>query len=306
MRVIKKSWEGIQPEAPTMGNKNISYIEMGTLWARMLIFVWWDLFMLPTLVDWVNLVSSPLAIDSVHTWQQMNLSIYLEMKEVVKLVQVFFLVNSARVHGYPLLMFLDVSEWILEKMQKIRWWWRSMCGVNTRSSWSWEDIGGNWAGTLRFLKISCFAVRIWIRKFHLQTVGCRRWCSTIYPPTPPKKRKQIHGTWDIQVGMGYLDCFLSVGKYQTGKWTQIFNYVELLGNLVSLGKTFDGRSCWSGTPRNLAFIIPATMVMMLPMMSTRVDRWFERFSMFTPTCKDDPIFVMIMFFFRWVGSTTNL
>jgi len=31
MRVIKKSWEGIQPEAPTMGNKNISYIEMGTL-----------------------------------------------------------------------------------------------------------------------------------------------------------------------------------------------------------------------------------------------------------------------------------
>ena len=31
MRVIKKPWEGIQPGPPTMGKKNMSYIEVGAL-----------------------------------------------------------------------------------------------------------------------------------------------------------------------------------------------------------------------------------------------------------------------------------
>ena len=92
-------------------------------------------------------------------------------------------------------------------------------------------------------------------------------------------------SWD-----GIFGCVFLSGKYQTGKWTQIFNYIELLGNLVSFGKTFDGRFCWSGTPRNPAFIIPATMVMMLPMMSTGFDRWFECF------LQRWSIFLMIMFY----------
>lgn len=103
-------------------------------------------------------------------------------------------------------------------------------------------------------------------------------------------------SWD-----GIFGCvFLSVGEYQIGKRTQIFNYVKLLGTLVSLGKAFDGRFCWSGTPRNLALIIPATMVMMLPIMSTGFDRWFERFLMFTPILGEMMQFDEHIISFKWV------
>ena len=128
---------------------------------------WWDLFMLPTLVDWVNLVSSPLAVDSVHTWQQMNLSIYLEMQEVVKLVQVFF-VNSARVHGYPLWMFLDVSEWILEKTAENQ----VMMTKHVRGEYKkFVELGRHWWQLSWHFEILQSVVSLW--RFELESFAFR-------------------------------------------------------------------------------------------------------------------------------------
>ena len=113
------------------------------------------------LVDWVNLVSSPVAIDSVHT---------RKWKKSSNCCKCFF-VNSARVHGYPLWMFLDISEWILEKTAENQ----VMMTKHVRGEYKkFVELGRHWwqlSWHFEILKISCFAVKIWIGKFHLQTVG---------------------------------------------------------------------------------------------------------------------------------------
>ena len=220
MRVTKKSWEGIQSEPPTMGKKNISYIEVGTLWGRMLIF-WWDLFMLPTLrAGWL----SELGFFTCSHW----LSPHPEMKEVVKLLQVFF----CKLCQGPWISFVNVS-----------WHFRMNPGKNCRKSGDDDEACAGWIQEVRGAGKTLVATELALwdsenQLFRCEDLNwkvspsdcgfvschcllkrcCRRRCSTIYPPTPPKKKENryvVHGI--SKVGWEIWMFFLSVGKYQTGK-----------------------------------------------------------------------------------------